>query len=81
MFEEYFIKNGADFDQQNIVYFNEGGLGDRIFDGEIEVVAEGFQFTEGPVWDPETNALYFSDLPEGLIYKWTEKDGSKVLVR
>lgn len=35
---------------------------------EIQVVAEGFTFTEGPVSDDAGN-LYFSDIPNNLIYK------------
>lgn len=35
--------------------------------GEVEVVAEGFQFTEGPVWLPE-GRLAFSDIPADTIY-------------
>ena len=33
------------------------------------LVADGFQFTEGPVADAEGNIL-FSDIPAGKIYRW-----------
>jgi gluconolactonase len=36
----------------------------------IEKVAEGFQFTEGPVWNPR-QFLLFSDIYGDRIYKWT----------
>ena len=36
--------------------------------GEVEVVAEGFQFTEGPVWLP-SEGLIFSDIPADTIYR------------
>jgi len=36
---------------------------------EPEVVAKGFQFTEGPFWHPE-GYLLFSDIPANTIYKW-----------
>ena len=36
---------------------------------EIEKLAGGFQFTEGPVWVPD-GYLLFSDIPANSIYKW-----------
>lgn len=35
--------------------------------GPVEKVADGFQFTEGPVWMPKTGLL-FSDIPADTIY-------------
>ncbi|MEL6110989.1 MAG: SMP-30/gluconolactonase/LRE family protein, partial [Planctomycetota bacterium] len=39
--------------------------------GEVELVQDGFTFTEGPAWDPETETLYFSDIPNRSIFKLT----------
>ncbi len=36
----------------------------------IEKLAEGFTFTEGPVWVPD-GSLLFSDPNENTIYRWT----------
>ena len=36
---------------------------------KIEKVADGFQFTEGPVWHPE-GFLLFSDPNANVIYKY-----------
>ncbi len=36
-----------------------------------EVVADGFKFTEGPVWHPG-GFLLFSDIPANVVYRWTE---------
>ena len=47
-------------------------------DTEIETVAEGFIFTEGPVWDAKNQALLFSDIPGDTIYKWSSKAGTSV---
>ena len=33
-------------------------------DAEIEILAEGFIWPEGPVWVEEARALYFNDVPE-----------------
>lgn len=37
--------------------------------GDPELLATGFQFTEGPVWLPD-GYLLFSDIPADRIYKW-----------
>lgn len=37
-----------------------------------EQVVTGFRFVEGPLWDPATASLLFSDIPAGRIYSWSE---------
>ncbi len=49
-------------------------------DAEIEVIADGFQFTEGPLWVADKEMLLFSDVPGNTIYQWTEEDGASVFV-
>lgn len=44
------------------------GAGAGFLDGEIELVADGFQFTEGPLWLP-SGALIFSDIPADTIFR------------
>jgi len=41
----------------------------------LEKIAEGFQFTEGPVWDRNGGRLLFSDPNANRIYQWSERDG------
>ena len=44
---------------------------------KIFKLAEGFKFTEGPVWDRKTDYLLFSDPNSNTIYKYsTADDGS-----
>lgn len=45
---------------------------------DIEILAEGFEWTEGPLWLPHENKLIFSDIPCNSIYEWTEKSGKKI---
>src|SRR5690242_16592749 len=45
---------------------------------ELEQVATGLRFTEGPLWDPQTHSLVFSDIPADRIYRWTEGQGIEV---
>jgi gluconolactonase len=40
----------------------------------IEVLAEGFEWSEGPVWIEEGKYLLFSDIPPNRIYRWSERD-------
>ena len=50
---------------------------DNILDQNtpIEILADGFTWSEGPVWVEEHNMLLFSDVPKNTIYKWTEANG------
>ncbi len=47
---------------------------------KIHKLAEGFTFTEGPVWDDGLAALLFSDPNENVIYKYS-KDGQLSVFR
>lgn len=44
----------------------------------VEVLAEGFDWTEGPLWLEEEGKLIFSDIPPNTIYSWSEEDGKQV---
>lgn len=45
-------------------------------DAHIELLASGFQWSEGPVWVPrEGGFLLFSDVKTNTIVKWTEAGG------
>ncbi|HLF34109.1 MAG TPA: SMP-30/gluconolactonase/LRE family protein [Cyclobacteriaceae bacterium] len=44
----------------------------------IEVLADGFEWTEGPVWVSSGNYLLFSDIPPNRIYKWSETDSIQI---
>jgi gluconolactonase len=46
-------------------------------DVRAERLAEGFLFTEGPVWVPE-GYLLFSDPNANAIYRWSDNDGLSV---
>jgi gluconolactonase len=47
-------------------------------DAFLEQVATGFVFTEGPLWDPRDDSLYFSDIPANRIYRWIPERGAEV---
>lgn len=44
---------------------------------KVEILAEGFTWTEGPVWigDASSGHLLFSDIPRNSIFKWQSGQG------
>lgn len=43
---------------------------------QIEKLADGFHWSEGPVWIPDgAGYLLFSDVPQNRIHRWSEADG------
>jgi gluconolactonase len=50
-------------------------------DAVIEVLADGFKWAEGPVWDKKDNAVLFTDIPNNRVMKWSEKDGLKEFLK
>ena len=51
-----------------------GGLNEIVMPGTaLERVLSGFEFVEGPAWDPRTNTLIFSDIIGNTLYRWREK--------
>ena len=39
----------------------------------IDILASGFSWAEGPLWVPRINSLLFSDVAENTIYRWGPK--------
>lgn len=57
---------------------------DKLFelvaaDATVEQIATGFAFTEGPIWNPKENCLYFSDIPNDMRRRWSEADGDSIV--
>jgi gluconolactonase len=50
-------------------------------DAKIEVVAAGFKWTEGPVWDKKEGALLFTDIPNNRVMRWSPKDSLKEFLK
>ena len=44
-------------------------------DAQIEVLADGFKWSEGPAWVKNGGYLIFSDVPQNIIFKWKEGEG------
>ena len=46
-----------------------------------EVIATGFDWSEGPLWIEKYKMLLFSDVPRNTIYKWTAKKGTQIYLK
>ena len=42
---------------------------------EIHKLAGDMKFTEGPVWEPKSQTLIFSDIPNSKLMAWNSKQG------
>jgi gluconolactonase len=47
----------------------------------VEKLAEGFIWSEGPVWISEGDYLLLSDVPANVIFRWSERDGLSEFLR
>jgi hypothetical protein len=54
-------------------------------DAKLEKLAEGFEWTEGPVWvkgkGKQPGYLLFSEIPLNSIYKWEEGKGVSLFLK
>ena len=65
----------TDFEMRNEAEFK------KLFPANAKVtkLADGFGFTEGPVWIPRDGGyLVFSDIPNNQLKKWSAKDGVSI---
>lgn len=47
----------------------------------VDTIATGLDWCEGPLWVEQEKMLLFSDVPQNLIYKWTEAGGQQVYLK
>jgi gluconolactonase len=47
-------------------------------DAKVEIIAEGFEWSEGPLWLSDQNILIFSDVPKNIVYKWSEGKAAEI---
>ncbi|MDB5692093.1 MAG: gluconolactonase [Alphaproteobacteria bacterium] len=50
-------------------------------DAKVERIAEGFTWSEGPVWVRDGGYLLFSDVPENRMYRWREGEGATLFLQ
>lgn len=44
-------------------------------DAKLEILAEGFRWAEGPVVEPDSGDILFSDVPANKVWRYSEKSG------
>jgi gluconolactonase len=44
-------------------------------DATMQKLAEGFDWSEGPIWMKNGEFLLFSDVPQNVVYRWKEGEG------
>ena len=81
--------NDQENKEQKMSYKNLGTI--ERFDGALdniistnakpEIIAEGFEWSEGPLWVEKHNMLLFSDVPMNTVYKWTQAKGKEVYLK
>ena len=49
-----------------------------LFNAELELLADGFRWVEGPVWFGDHNCLLFNDIPNNRTLRWSEQHGVTV---
>lgn len=47
-------------------------------EAQPEIISEGYEWSEGPVWVESQKMLLFSDVPRDTIFKWTEQKRKEV---
>lgn len=47
----------------------------------LEVLSNGYEWSEGPVWVESENMLLFSDVPTNKVYKWTASDSVELYLQ
>ena len=50
-------------------------------DAVIQKLAGGFQFAEGPLWRPQAQVLWFSDVVGNVVRQWSPNGEVKVLIQ
>ncbi len=44
----------------------------------LQVLANGHEWTEGPVWVPALDAVLYSDIPNNAIYRWSDGESASI---
>ena len=50
-------------------------------DAVLEQLADGFSWSEGPVAEPDTGDILFSDVPQNTVYRWNKAQGLTVYLQ
>lgn len=48
---------------------------------QLEIIAEGHLWTEGPLWIADRQMLLYTDIPQNSIFQWTEAGGAQLYLK
>ena len=72
----------SDYETTGTIERTDPAINDIIAsDAELEILAEGFDWSEGPVWVNSLNALLFSDIPPNEVRIWQENQEDSVYLK
>ncbi len=79
--EESTVKTG-NFLEQGSIEVMDSRLAEVLdTSAQLEILAEGFVWSEGPVWVAEHEMLLFSDIPPNTVYSWNEENGIRQFLK
>jgi len=76
--------------EEEVFQYNTAGSIERLqpeldqiiaADAKIEILAEGFDWTEGPLWLESEQCLIFSDIPPNTVFRWDSLNGLSVYLK
>ncbi len=72
--------SGSEENRSNVLYLSVEKFDDRldlwVSDSvRTDILAEGFEWSEGPLWLESEQLLLFSDVPTNTVFAWSETDG------
>ena len=50
-------------------------------DAVLEILADGHEWTEGPLWVPALQSVLYSDIPRNAIYRWKEGEKASIWLK
>jgi gluconolactonase len=50
-------------------------------DAKPEILASGYRWSEGPVWDRANGRLLFSDVPNNVVHEWSASGGASIFLK
>ncbi len=79
--EESTVKTG-NFLEQGRIEVMDSRLAEVLdTSARLEILAEGFVWSEGPVWVAGHEMLLFSDIPPNTVYSWNEENGIRQFLK
>lgn len=76
----WIVAHSARFTDVRMVVYDDRFYDFLDKDSQVEILADGLEWAEGPVWAESLDALLFSDVAADKVYRWDESRGLRVFV-